>query len=1008
MAEPIFVAQPGGGQVAVSGLSPQNVADIARRMSQQAETRGTPTPPPSPTSALGQVTAMANATGGSTAAITGAPSRQTAADLQGRIQAASKPFVPELIAGYRDASGTYVPPSFTRPAAGQTIPSTLQTATGEFDPALIEQDPRYRLLAEQRKLLEERKATAGQDVEAAFVAREAALRGQQAAQAGEASMQLARMGALGTTVSGMSYLQNMDRRHLQESYDLGLQKAREIEKAKQLLENQQFDLVEQQLNIADQIQQNFETARSKQIDNLMKTRQLQKYERDTAQETLATLASAGINESDLPDDYLNFLDDQQALPRGTSSRIFQLAQKEQETKQIQDQIKLRDQSLNQAKELVSLLSKTQEGGTVNIDGFDYTVTGNTDALQSGLQIDEQGMGIAYTYNKITGQYSIQNLGKIGANKDQWKNVQTNRGTMRQNVRTGEILPLETSTNYAQAQIPDGIVWGASVGRANAGQCGAFVNDLTGLGVGDTWESKQSKTDSTIGTSRNPIQIGDVIVQKMGTTGHVAIINEMKEVPIDPLNPNSPAKLMLRLSESNMVPPNGRVTSSTRWIDANDSSITGIARGSRKPFVSGTDASPEAEGLIVYTPEELTAQRQMAAEQRAEQRAIAREERAAVREQQKQVRAAETRPQPLEVYSEELMKPLSSKEIESYGLDPRDPANIGLNTVQVKERIQNLQAIEAKNYQEFATKFRRDATLVGGGMIFEPTEEQIRNAYKLSKETIAPTAPTVTARPTTRAGISDEEATQIAESIFRGTSSLKINQLPESQRVAVDRKLSALRQQAMQSGDLIGNMRSTAGSGNNMVAKEREDLGRVIGVIGQVEDLISALKTTKTDPILGALRTANPYDVKAREISARLTSISPGLARGVYGEVGVLTNADIERYQATLPNLKSTKEQNKAVTLMTLRTLQRTLESNFQSFANNKIDVSEWVPTFQSLKNKTDRLEADLIGRKDPTSGQLYVVGKDNNLYLLPLNEFSTDEYRLATQDELKRANLRSK
>lgn len=739
----------------------------------------------------------------------------------------------------------------------------------------------------------------------------------------------------------------------------------------------------------------------------MKTRQLQKYERDTAQETLATLASAGISENDLPDDYLNFLDDQQVLPRGTSSRIFQLAQKEQETKQIQDMIKLREQSLNQAKELVNLLSKTQEGGTVNIDGFDYTVTGNTDALQSGLQIDEQGMGIAYTYNKITGQYSIQNLGKIGANKDQWKNIQTNRGTMRQNVRTGEILPLETSTNYAQAQIPDGIVWGASAGRANAGQCGAFVNDLTGLGVGDTWESKQAKTDQSIGTSRNPIQIGDVIVQKMGTTGHVAIINEMKEVPIDPLNPNSPVKLMLRLSESNMVPPNGRVTSSTRWIDANDSSITGIARGSKKPFVSGTDASPETEGLIVYTPEDLTAQRQLAAEERAVQRAIASEERAlgrtlaseeraAIREQQKQTAKAETKP--LEVYSEELMEPLSAKEIESYGLDASDPTNIGLNTVQVKERLQE---IEAKNFNDFATKFRRDATLVGGGIVFEPTEDQIRNAYALSKKAITPT-------PAAKGAIPQEEAKQLAQRIFSGISSLKVSQLPESERRSVDQELSLLRQEAMKAGDLIGKMRATAGSGESMAPKEREDLNKVIAVIGQVEDLIGALETTQTDPILGVLRAAYPYDVKSREISARLTSIAPGLARGVYGEVGVLTNADVERYQQTLPNLKSTKEQNQAVTLMSLRTLQRTLESNFQSFANNNIDVSQWVPTFQALKNKTDRLEADLIGRKDPTSGQLYVVGKDNNMYLLPLNEFTTDEYRLATQDELKRANLRSK
>lgn len=641
MAEPIFVAQPSGGQVAVSGLSAQNVADIARRMSQQAETRGTPTPPPSPTSALGQVTAMANATGGSTAAITGAPSRQTAADLQGRIQAASKPFVPELIAGYRDASGTYVPPSFTRPAAGQTIPSTLQTATGEFDPALIEQDPRYRLLAEQRKLLEERKATAGQDVEAAFVAREAALRGQQAAQAGEASMQLARMGALGTTVSGMSYLQNMDRRHLQESYDLGLQKAREIEKAKQLLENQQFDLVEAQLARAQQIETDFEARRDKQIERLQKFREI-------ADKDLETIASSGLTAEQIDPEYFNTLDADRQLPKGTNLALFNKyrdsLQKQAEIDAIElekqrttnefDKIKLQkdlvDLSFAEYKNLVDIQSKLPAGTQIEINGYTYTGW-NQDGLQKGTQTDSSGNVTAYWYNPLTGESGTIPMGNIGATKDGWEMMQTTQGWMNYNKNTGELKPLNVSpfSTTLESVLPTGTVWGATTGRANAGQCGAVVNDLIGIGVGNSWESKQAKTDKTIGSTANPLRVWDAVIfgtGKYGNTGHIGLINSIQTVPVDPLNPSKGTKQVAFITESNVK--GDRKMTHDRMVELTPEGLqsadwTGFARGTpidliknigTDGFINNVTANSVKQAFDIITPEERKLTTQTTAEE----------------------------------------------------------------------------------------------------------------------------------------------------------------------------------------------------------------------------------------------------------------------------------------------------------------------------------------------------------------------------------------------------------
>jgi hypothetical protein len=65
---------------------------------------------------------------------------------------------------------------------------------------------------------------------------------------------------------------------------------------------------------------------------------------------------------------------------------------------------------------------------------------------------------------------------------------------------------------------------------------------------------------------------------------------------------------------------------------------------------------------------------------------------------------------------------------------------------------------------------------------------------------------------------------------------------------------------------------------------------------------------------------NPYDTDAQTLKAQLQSLIPNLARGVYGEVGVLTDNDIHLYSQTVPNLKGTEDVNKAILAMTLQTV----------------------------------------------------------------------------------------
>ena len=93
---------------------------------------------------------------------------------------------------------------------------------------------------------------------------------------------------------------------------------------------------------------------------------------------------------------------------------------------------------------------------------------------------------------------------------------------------------------------------------------------------------------------------------------------------------------------------------------------------------------------------------------------------------------------------------------------------------------------------------------------------------------------------------------------------------------------------------------------------------------------------------------------------------------MFGEVGVLTDRDIELYRKTLPNLTQPEDIQKSIAGITLRTLQRSLERGLKSQAGFGRDVSGILPLYQDLVNGISSLEAEL-GIIDPELASEQVV-----------------------------------
>jgi len=98
---------------------------------------------------------------------------------------------------------------------------------------------------------------------------------------------------------------------------------------------------------------------------------------------------------------------------------------------------------------------------------------------------------------------------------------------------------------------------------------------------------------------------------------------------------------------------------------------------------------------------------------------------------------------------------------------------------------------------------------------------------------------------------------------------------------------------------------------------------------------------------------------ASAINAQIQRTVPGLARGIFKEVGVLTDQDISNYKKTLPNLTSPEQQNKLALLATYDVIGRSMAISLANQAKAKNDVSGYYQDYNNVKSEVARLKAEL-------------------------------------------------
>ena len=251
---------------------------------------------------------------------------------------------------------------------------------------------------------------------------------------------------------------------------------------------------------------------------------IQELSRKDTSATIENMAKSGFNPGDK---FFSEQDQKNGWADGASKAMWEANKYDQDLKLAKDAIDIENLRVTQRKNIADIVSKTRVGQEVVIGGVSYGKGTDTSGLQQGTETNADGVVTHWTYDPSTGETTTTKIGAIGKAQDGWETQKDDQGRLWSvDPKSGvmkPVFPTDAQTSW-QKDFPEGSVWMRD-GKP-APQCGQFVNDLTGAGVGDSFESKMAKCDKTISPNGdNPPQIGDFFVQKLGTqTGHIGIVS----------------------------------------------------------------------------------------------------------------------------------------------------------------------------------------------------------------------------------------------------------------------------------------------------------------------------------------------------------------------------------------------------------------------------------------------------------------------------------------------------
>ena len=156
-------------------------------------------------------------------------------------------------------------------------------------------------------------------------------------------------------------------------------------------------------------------------------------------------------------------------------------------------------------------------------------------------------------------------------------------------------------------------------------------------------------------------------------------------------------------------------------------------------------------------------------------------------------------------------------------------------------------------------------------------------------------------------------------------------------------------------------------GEKLLQDQMKIISNVENARGTLADITERLATTTAGPIWGRVVGLNPYDEAAVSVENMVNSLVPSLARGVFGEVGVLTDSDVARYKALIPNMRTDPKVAKLILDDLNRKLDNTKRINLDVWEKAGYDVEKFKQNAQSgtssTEERSEKQEYESLGKE---------------------------------------------
>ena len=176
--------------------------------------------------------------------------------------------------------------------------------------------------------------------------------------------------------------------------------------------------------------------------------------------------------------------------------------------------------------------------------------------------------------------------------------------------------------------------------------------------------------------------------------------------------------------------------------------------------------------------------------------------------------------------------------------------------------------------------------------------------------------------------------------------------------------------ATQKGQIFEELSKKGLDTNNIIAGKKRplpatqvtEITQAQGVKEDVQTLYDKLLDLPgTGPVGGRLQALDQWNAQRVEIEALITSIVPGLARGIFNEVGVLTDQDVERYRNTLANPNMTDEQIDLLHNQTMSKINQSLDMGLNNYSLAGYAVDKFIEDTLPESSEAGGTETDPLG-----------------------------------------------